>query len=194
LSPLPKRKRYRVIFLDRDGVINRFPGRKKYVTSLKGFKLLKGAREAIALLTRHGFRLYVVSNQAGVAKGLYPKRELDRMTRYMLKELRKAGGRIRRVLYCLHRSDAGCSCRKPRLGNLKTATRNFRVNKKESFFIGDSMMDIQAGRNFGITTVMVLTGREKARDASLWDPKPDFVARDLLAAARNIVAGRYHRA
>ncbi len=175
-------------------MINRFPGRKKYVTHLKRFKLLKGSREAIALLTAHGYRLFVVSNQAGVAKGLYPKKELSRMTRYMLKELRKAGGRIQRVLYCLHRSDAGCGCRKPRIGALKAATRNIRVNKKESYFIGDSVMDIRAGRNFGCKTVMVLTGREKAGDASQWDPKPDFVARDLLAAAKNIVAGRYHRA
>ena len=187
-------KKIRVIFLDRDGVINRFPGRKKYVTSLKKFKLLKGSREAIALLTRYGYRLFVVSNQQGVAKGLYTKKELGRMTRYMLKELRKAGGRVRRVLYCLHRSQERCDCRKPRIGALKAATRNIRVDKKESYFIGDSVMDIQTGRNFGITTVMVLTGREKARDASQWDPKPDFVARDLLAAARHIVAGRYHRA
>ncbi len=184
----------RVIFLDRDGVINRFPGRKKYVTHLKKFKILKGAREGIALLTRHGFRLFVVSNQAGVTKGLTPRKELARMTRYMLDEVRKAGGRIRRVLYCLHRSDAGCDCRKPRIGALKAATRDIRVDKKESYFIGDSMMDIRAGRDYGCKTVMVLTGREKARDASQWNPKPDFVARDLLSAARNIVAGRYDRA
>ncbi len=187
-------KKTRVVFLDRDGVINRFPGRKKYVTSLKKFKLLKGAREAVALLTRRGFRLFVISNQAGVAKGLYTKKELARMTRYMLTELRQAGGRVQRVLYCLHRPDAGCGCRKPRIGALKAATRNIRVNKKESYFIGDSVKDVQAGRNFGCKTVLVLTGREKASDASRWDPAPDFVARDLFAAARNIVAGRYHRA
>jgi D-glycero-D-manno-heptose 1,7-bisphosphate phosphatase len=188
------RNKTRVVFLDRDGVINRFPGRKKYVTHLKKFKLLSGAREAVALLTRHGYRLYVISNQAGVAKGLYPKSELDRMTRYMLKELRKAGGRIHSVRYCLHRSDAGCSCRKPRTGNLRRATRGLRVDKKNSYFIGDSVMDILAGRSFGCKTVMVLTGREKAQDASGWETQPDFVARNLLAAARNIAAGRYDRA
>ncbi|MGE5279808.1 MAG: D-glycero-alpha-D-manno-heptose-1,7-bisphosphate 7-phosphatase [Deltaproteobacteria bacterium] len=187
-------RKTRVVFLDRDGVINRFPGRKKYVTSLKRFKLLAGSREAVALLTARGYRLFVISNQAGVAKGLYSRRELGRMTRYMLGEVRKAGGRIRRVLYCLHPSDAGCACRKPRTGNLKTATRGLRLDKKNSYFIGDSVMDVKAGKAFGVKTVMVLTGREKAADASGWEAQPDFVAPNLWAAARNIVAGRYDRA
>jgi len=188
------KKKHRVIFLDRDGVINRYPGRKNYVTSLKKFNILKGAREAIALLTRHGFRLFVVSNQAGVAKGLYTKKELARMTRYMLGELRKAGGRIRRVLYCLHRSEERCACRKPRTTLLKKATARIVVDKKGSYFIGDSLIDVRTGRAFGCKTVLVFTGREKAENASGWEVQPDFVARDLLAAAKNIVAERYDRA
>jgi len=194
LSLSRTKKLRKVVFLDRDGVINRFPGRKKYVTSLKRFKLFRKSLEAIALLTAHGYTLFVISNQAGVSKGLYSKTELTRMTRHMLKEIRKAGGRVRRVLYCLHHTDAGCACRKPRIGNLKTATRNMRVDKKNSFFVGDSTMDILAGKTFGCKTVLVLTGREKACDPSRWETQPDFVARDLLTATKNIIGERYDRA
>ena len=84
----------KVIFLDRDGVINKYPGDKRYVTSLRGFKILKGSLAALKKLTEADYKIFVISNQAGVAKKLYSKKTLDQMTQYMLKEVEKAGGKI----------------------------------------------------------------------------------------------------
>lgn len=184
----------KVIFLDRDGVINKYPGDKKYVTGLSGFKFLPGALNAIRGLSIAGYTLYVVSNQAGVTKGLYSKKTLNDMTKYMLVSVNNAGGRIQKVLYCLHTQEMNCRCRKPKIGLLKKAVKGMKVDLRKSYFIGDSLMDVKTGRNFGCKTVLVLSGRESLKNASQWDVAPDFVARSLSAAAKNILKNKYERA
>lgn len=184
----------RVIFLDRDGVINRFPGYGRYVTSLAGFRLIKSSIRAIRLLHQAGFILYVITNQGGVSKGLYNLKTLGAMTRLMRREVKNAGGRLSGVFCCPHSSEWKCACRKPKTTLLKRATRRIRVDKKNSYFIGDSLVDVKAGRSFGVKTVLVLSGAEKIENASAWDAQPDFIAKDLMTAAKNILAGRYERA
>jgi D-glycero-D-manno-heptose 1,7-bisphosphate phosphatase len=184
----------RVIFLDRDGVINRFPGHGKYVTSLAGFRLIPRSIQAIRLLYQAGFTLYVITNQGGVSKRLYTRKTLDAMTRRMRREIRRAGGRLSGVFCCPHSSELNCLCRKPRTTLLEKATRRLRVDKKNSYFIGDSLVDVKAGRAFGVKTILVLSGSEKKENASAWDAQPDFIAKDLLASAKNILAGQYERA
>ncbi|HOU36465.1 MAG TPA: HAD-IIIA family hydrolase, partial [Candidatus Omnitrophota bacterium] len=105
-------KNAQVVFLDRDGVINEYPGRYKYVTSAQGFRLLPGVREALARLVSAGFRLFIVSNQAGVAKGLYTRDALDEINALMLRQL---GPEVRfeNIFYCTHLPEAQCGCRKP---------------------------------------------------------------------------------
>jgi D-glycero-D-manno-heptose 1,7-bisphosphate phosphatase len=189
------KKSVRIVFLDRDGVINRYPGDGLYITRLKDLKMIKGSLEAIKKLTKAGFLLFVISNQAGVTKGLYSKRALKDMTRYILTEVRKHGGRIHKVFYCLHTKEQKCSCRKPKIGLLKKAVSGRpRVDLKNSYFIGDSMIDVKTGKKFGCKTVLVLTGREKLKNAPQWDTTPDFVARTLFDAAKHIIAHKYERA
>lgn len=184
----------RVIFLDRDGVINRFPGYGKYVTSLKGFRLIPSSVKAIQLLHKAGFALYVITNQGGISKNLYTRQTLKAMTDRMRRAVKKAGGRLDGVYFCPHAASLKCRCRKPQTTLLKRATRHLRVDKKNSYFIGDSLLDVKAGRSFGVKTILVLTGAEKADNASSWDVHPDFIAKDLLAATKNILSGRYERA
>ena len=184
----------RVIFLDRDGVINRYPGHKKYVTSLRGFKFLKGAPEAVRDLTLAGYKIFVISNQAGVTKGIYSKETLSKITRHMIEGIRKNGGRLNKVLYCLHTKEMSCHCRKPKDGLLRQATKGKKVDLPDSYFIGDSLMDVKAGRSFGCKTILVLSGCEKIENAAAWDAQPDFVARSLAQAAKNILARKYDRA
>lgn len=184
----------KAIFLDRDGVINKYPGDKKYVTSLKAFKFIKGALEAIRDLAGAGYSLYVISNQAGVSKRVYSKATLKQITDFMLNGIRKKGGRINRVLYCLHTSEMNCACRKPKDGLLKKAVKGREIDRKNSYFIGDSILDVKAGKTFGCKTILVLSGREKLKFASQWDVQPDFIARSLADAAKNILKGRYERA
>lgn len=189
-----KKNKQKIIFLDRDGVINKYPGDGRYVTRLSEFGFLRGAKEAIRKLTSDGYRIFIVSNQAGIAKKIYTKKTLAEITRFMKSEVEKAGGRICRVLYCLHTPEMTCSCRKPKPGLLREATKNISVDFVRTFFIGDSLMDVAAGKAFGCKTILVLSGREKMKNAHRWDVLPDFVARSLSEAAKNIIANRYDRA
>jgi len=184
----------KIIFLDRDGVINKYPGDHKYVTSLEGFKLLPGSLKAVKALSRAGYAIFVISNQAGVTKGLYSKQTLKTITDFMLKKVKSAGGVIRKVYYCLHTQEANCSCRKPKDGLLRRAAKGRRVDLKNSYFIGDSLLDIKAGKAFGCKTILVLSGREKLKNSKFWDTNPDFVAKSLSTAAQNILKNKYERA
>jgi len=174
-----------VIFLDRDGVINVFPGERKYVTSLEGFFFLDGAIEGIKKLKDKGFFVYVISNQAGVSKGIYSQANLDAIDAYLIRELKKQGTALDGIYYCTHQETENCSCRKPKTGMLEKATAHLKA--KRCFFVGDSLIDIEAGKNFGCTTVLVLSGRETDRSVvSSWKTKPDHVSADLKAAAEYI--------
>jgi len=176
-------------FLDRDGVINRHPGEGKYLASLKKLKLLAGAKKAIADLNKAGYKVFIVSNQAGVAKGIYSARTLRDITSAMLKRIESSGGGIDRVFYCLHRKEDACPCRKPKAGLLKKAKRIFpSIKMRDSFFIGDSIRDIRTARSGGCQSILVLTGEEKISNRLNWKPKPDFVFKDLKAAAEFILS------
>ncbi len=177
----------KVVFLDRDGVINKYPGDRLYVTSLRRFKFLPNARKAVALLTKKGFRIFVASNQAGVGKGAYSRKTLDRITAKMLVDIEQAGGRIDKVYYCTHRKEARCACRKPKPGLLKQAAREFKLNLKNVYFIGDTMRDIFTAYSAGCKSILVLTGKEKRKNRKNWEAKPEFVFKDLLAAAKFLI-------
>jgi len=175
----------RIVFLDRDGVINKYPGHFKYVTSQKEFKFLRGSRSAIGRLSRAGYKLFIVSNQAGVSKGLYSQRALDKMTDEMIRKIQKQGGKIEKVLYCTHQESENCDCRKPKTGLIEKALKSVegKVDFKNSFFIGDSIRDVKTGRSAGCKTILVLSGRESADNMKNWETCPDFVAKNLSRAA-----------
>ena len=158
----------KVVFLDRDGVINKYPGDKLYVTSLKKFRFLPGVKKAIALLNRAGFKIFVVSNQAGVGKGTYSQKTLNAITAKMLGDIEQAGGRITKVYYCGHRKGAGCNCRKPKPGMLKKAAKEFQFNLKNAYFIGDTIRDVFTAKNAGCKPILVLSGKEKKGDGSIF--------------------------
>lgn len=180
----------KVVFLDRDGVINEFPGNGNYVTKVKDFHFIPGALDAIRILTEEGFQIFVVSNQAGVGKGIYSHEKLKHITRNMLREVRAHGGKIKKVFYCTHRSDHGCDCRKPEIRSIERAyailDKNISLAKK-AFFLGDTESDIQAGHNAGCKTVLVLSGREDRRHMRGWDVQADYVAKDLITAVKELV-------
>ena len=183
-------KKTKVIFLDRDGVINEFPGHGNYVTKVKEFRFVPGALEAIRKLTEQGYMLFVISNQAGVGKGIYSKDKLNRITRFMLKHVNRHKGKIKKIFYCTHRSDVGCDCRKPEIGSIKKALQSLNRNlahAKQAFFIGDTDLDMMAGHNAGCQTIFVLSGKENRRSINRWKVKPDFIARDLREASEIIL-------
>jgi D-glycero-D-manno-heptose 1,7-bisphosphate phosphatase len=186
-----KPSKKKVIFLDRDGVINKFPGRYKYVTSLKAFKLIPSSLVAIKKLTEAGFVIFIISNQAGVAKKLYSKATLDNITRKMLININKTGGRIKKVLYCTHLKEENCSCRKPKTGLIEKAFNSFqaRIDRRNSYLIGDDVdHDIKLGKIVKLRTVLVLSGREKLNERESWNQQPDYIFKNLLQAADFIIS------
>ncbi len=182
----------KLVFLDRDGVINKFPGNGKYVTKVKNFHFIPGSLEAIKNMTDAGYTIFVVSNQAGVGKGVFTQTKLDQITARMLRDIEKSGGKIREVFYSTARSDAGCQDRKPNIGSIRKAVQLLKKDMhvvKNAFFVGDTVTDMATGRNAGCRTIFVLSGRsdrERLREKKI---KPDYVAKNLLEASKIILNG-----
>ena len=177
----------RRIFLDRDGVINRFPGVGHYVTSLKELHVLPSALRGIRLLTKAGYQMHVTSNQGCVARGMITKTDLWRLTRRMCRDIKKAGGRLHQFHYCLHRSSQNCACKKPKTFLLKKAFKGSKAQRGDIWFIGDSDVDVRAGRDYGCRTMLVLSGRTKRKGLKDLPVKPDKVQKNLYEAAKWIL-------
>ena len=175
------------IFLDRDGVINSSPGAKRYITRWKEFRFLPGVLDSVKKLSSSRRKIIVVSNQAGVERGLFSAADLKEITRKMLRSLESRGGRIDAVYYCTHAPERRCRCRKPRAGLLRKAARRFSLDLRGSVVVGDNATDVEMGHSAGCRTVLVLSGMTGRRAAKKISPPPDFIARDLASAARWIL-------
>ena len=181
----------KIIFIDRDGVINKDPGgwtEHNYVTRWEDFHFIPGSKEAISRLSRAGYRIIIVSNQAGISKGYYTERELDGVTGNMLKELERSGGRIEKVYYCVHQDSDNCDCRKPKAGMFERAEKELGVSAAGNFFIGDAKTDVEAGNGKGLKTVLVLSGKTDLEALGGWGFKPDYIFDDLLEAVNFILS------
>jgi histidinol-phosphate phosphatase family protein len=137
------------VLLDRDGVLNRRPARAEYVRKWEEFEWLPGALEALRLFTQRGYRVIVVTNQPGVARGALTASELDAIHERMRAEAAGAGGRIERVYSCPHNWDEGCECRKPKPGMLLSAQRDFELDLTRTWMIGDDERDEAAATAAG---------------------------------------------
>jgi D-glycero-D-manno-heptose 1,7-bisphosphate phosphatase len=173
----------RSVFIDRDGVINE--NRADHVKSWSEFQFLQGAPEAIVRLTRAGLRVFVVTNQAIVNRGMVARSAVDELNAAMMREIDRHGGRIEAVAYCPHRPDEHCACRKPRPGLLLTLAWKFGIDLPSSTIVGDALSDLQAGRAVGSRAILVLTGRgrEQLMQAASVGHMEFTVVQDLAAAA-----------
>jgi len=175
----------KVIFVDRDGVINKdLIG--DYVTSWDEFRFETGAVEGLKRLQDAGFKVIVISNQAGVGEGVFTEEALWDVHEHMIRELEHEGVQIYATHYCLHKKDEpNCSCRKPKTGLFEKAVEKLEIDKKKTYFIGDKATDVDAGKRFGIKTFFVRTGHGKADESKLSSSlQPDFVANNLLEATK----------
>lgn len=145
----------KVIFLDRDGVINKKASKADYVKNWSEFEFLPGAVEAIKNLTKKGYDIHLITNQPGVARGLMAKQDLDLIHQKMQEELEKNGGKIKAIYTCLHGWDDGCDCRKPKPGLFFQAANENHFDLSKAVFIGDDERDIQAGEVAGCRTILV---------------------------------------
>lgn len=184
----------KAIFIDRDGVINKDPGgwtEHSYVTDWKDFHFLPGVFKALKMLKEKRVKIIVISNQAGVSKGFYTKEKLGEINELMLKEIGKNGGGIEEVFYCVHRDEDNCDCRKPKAGMLEAAAKKYKIDPKETYFIGDGKMDVMAGKTIGCRTILVLSGKSAHEDIEKWEEKPDHIFKDLLEAVNWLIKGDY---
>jgi D-glycero-D-manno-heptose 1,7-bisphosphate phosphatase len=147
--------RLRYVFLDRDGVLNRKLPEGVYVSDWSQFEWLPGAAEAIARMNRAGITVIVVSNQRGIALGLFTIAQLECIHSKMQTDLAERGARVDAIYYCPH--DVGeCNCRKPDVGLFEQACKKFpQANPGNSVVIGDSLSDIQAGQRMGMKTIYI---------------------------------------
>jgi len=168
-------------FLDRDGVINRKVPGDGYVTRWEEMYFLPGIAKSICLLNQAGFKVIVVTNQRCVAKGLITSQALDAIHRAMCDWLSAQGAKVEGVYYCPHEKEPMCSCRKPAPGLLLAAAHAYQIDLKASWMIGDSEIDVEAGRNAGCRTVRLLGSKGTGKSNA------DVVALSLIDAIQHIV-------
>lgn len=177
------------IFLDRDGVINE--NRADHVKSWAEFRFLPGAVDAVVRLSRAGLRVFVITNQAIVNRGLVPKATVDAVNEAMVRQIRARGGRIEAVAYCPHRPDEGCPCRKPRPGLIEGLAQRHAVDLSGSVVVGDALADVDAAQAAGCQAILVLTGRGREQlDLARQAGRNGFQVANDLAAATELLLGQ----
>ncbi|HRY99229.1 MAG TPA: HAD family hydrolase [Bacteroidales bacterium] len=154
-SAWPAPDRHWTLFLDRDGVINeRLPD--DYVKEPSAFRFLPGVTQALSRLSQIFGRIIVVTNQQGIGKGLMDEDMLRSVHQVMLEGIVMAGGRVDAVIYCPHRADEGCPCRKPAIGMFERARELFPdIRAERSIMVGDSPSDMLFALNCGMGAVGV---------------------------------------
>jgi D-glycero-D-manno-heptose 1,7-bisphosphate phosphatase len=143
------------IILDRDGVMNAKAPRAQYVRNWSEFKWLPGVKEDLRRLNEAGFKIILVSNQAGINRGAMTERDLHDIHLKMVAEIEQTGGRVDAIYYCPHDWDEGCECRKPKPGMLFQAQRDFNLDLSRTMFIGDDERDAQAAEAAGCIPALV---------------------------------------
>lgn len=143
------------VILDRDGVLNKKPPKAQYVCRWDDWQWLPGAKEAVRLLKEAGYRIIVITNQAGIGRGFMTESDLEIIHEQMTKELSQSGGSIDRIYQCPHHWDDDCECRKPKPGMFFRAQRDFNLDLSLTFFIGDDERDALAGHAAGCKTLLV---------------------------------------
>ncbi len=170
------------LFLDRDGVINeRTPG--DYIKTPNEVLPTEGLGEALRLLAEKFVRIIVVTNQAGIGKGLMTELDFYAVHQKMHSIIEAAGGRIDRVYHCQHRPDAGCTCRKPATGMAWLALADFpEIDFEDAWMVGDSVADMEFAQKLGIRSVLIRGKIEEV--AALSRMKIDCQFDSLLEFAR----------
>ena len=170
----------KAIFLDRDGTINL--NRPEYLHRIEDFKLTPYAKPALRRLSKTDYKIIIITMQSGIGRGYYSLKDMQRLHRWMLREFKKEGIRIDKIYYCPHHPKDGCACRKPDIGMLMHAVKDFKISLNDSWLIGDDDRDVLMGRSANLKVIKV-GGRVK-KD---WPVEPNRYANNLLEAVRIIL-------
>lgn len=157
------------VFLDRDGVLTEEKG---YVSKKENLSIFAYAADCIQKIHDKGYYAIVITNQSGVARGMFTEETLQEMNQYLIQH---TGVDV--VYYCPHCPEEDCNCRKPRTGMFEMACKDFAIDMEHSYMVGDRAGDIIAGQNAGICTILLESGYGTARMEK--DVLPDYICGDL---------------
>ena len=147
----------KAVFLDRDGVINEDYG---YVYKKEDFKFREGIFEVLKSFQDKGYKLFIVTNQSGIARGFYSEDEFHNLMEWVKKEFAKKGIKITDYRFCPHHPDitGECECRKPKAGMILDLAKKYNIDLENSIMIGDKDSDIKAGKNAGVGESILING------------------------------------
>ena len=169
----------RAVFLDRDGTMAKDV---HYCSHPRDFELFRSTAKAIKLLNEHGFKVIVITNQSGIARGYFTEETLAEIHKKMTRELAKEGAWVDAIYYCPHHPDDGCECRKPKPKMLLEAASELEVDLSRSYVVGDLDADIEMGKRVGCKTILI--SDSCSVDETL---NSDIAAHDLLQVAQIIL-------
>ena len=182
------------MFLDRDGTVNEEVG---YLADLSKLRLIPGTGAAIRRLNKAGFKVVLVTNQSGVARGYFPESLVREAHERLCEMLKSEGARIDAFYYCPHHPKAGsshyttdCDCRKPKTGLIDRAVKELAIDIKHSYMVGDKWSDVELAQRAGVHAILVTTGfapDDPGNNRPKHVQDPDFTAVDLMMAAEWII-------
>lgn len=173
----------KAVFLDRDGVINRKAPNGDYVVRWEEFEILPRVVEAIRILNQSAYRVIVVTNQRAVARNKMTLSDLEAIHGKLIATMAERGGTIDGIYFCPHDLESNCGCRKPKAGMLLRALEEFAIDPQKSWMVGDSRVDVEAGKRSGCRTALI-NGGLKAADGG---NEADILAADLYQAVELIL-------
>lgn len=170
----------KIVFLDRDGVINIDYG---YVHKTSDFIFSEGIFKTLSKLSSRGFKFIIITNQSGIARGLFEEKDFINLSKWMIKKFSNYGIEILDIFYCPHGPNDNCICRKPKSGLYKEAHRKYNFNINKSWSVGDSYRDIEAAQNFGIKNT-ILISKTKDDKAQI---RPKFLLKSVKKLDKLII-------
>ena len=174
--------REKAVFFDRDGTLIYDYG---YLSDPSKVRLYKNAREALLLLQRAGFRLFIVSNQSGIGRGYFRPQDARAVNQQVCKLFRPV--HFDEIVFCPHAPEAACACRKPQPLLGQKLIKKYHLSAEKSFMVGDKKSDVEFGHNLGCKSILVTTANGKKHLKKYPSLKPQYVARNLLCAAHFIL-------
>lgn len=172
----------KAVFLDRDGTIMID---KVYLNDPAGIEVYKESYPALNLLHKEGFLIFLVTNQSGVARGIVQEENVKRINNVIIEDFKNRGTGISAAYYCPHPVDGGCACRKPNPGMLENGAKEFGVDLKQSWMIGDRMTDVEAGRRAGARSILLQNKTTPPIEGAF--AVAEFICNNVLDAANLII-------
>jgi D-glycero-D-manno-heptose 1,7-bisphosphate phosphatase len=172
--------RQKTVFIDRDGTLIE---EVNFLHRVEDLRFFDYTNEAVKLLKKHGFLIVIATNQSGIGRGVYTENQMHKVHEAIQTQLTE---KIDAFYFCPHLPDEGCHCRKPNLGMIEQACKDFAIDLNRSWMIGDKVLDVELGHNANIKTALVKTGYGE-KDVNRLKNQPDFIAETLIEAVRFII-------